>query len=330
MSRDKIILILFVSLCAPRAALSADKKDKVKPQDLLARARSEEILRTKGTPPFVMRAELQAANGKGGWVNGEYDLFWASPSQWREEVKLGSYYRTRVGTEQGYWQVSNLEYQPEAAFELDGLLNLNGTLRNGNNERLSKVHVRRTGALSEYCVGLSGKFGRSSTLCFDGSTDDLLSVEYPAHPEVSRIEYSSFKTVYGKSVPFEIQGFHGRNPSLVMTITKIENMPEHDAGLFEQPAASEFWATCDEVTVADLKHMVFPDSPRPVEFTKSVTLYLVVEPNGLPSHITVIQGSDSGLERAAIAAARQWRYKPAMCGDTPVRAEIETTLTVGP
>lgn len=326
--------MLLVAVLVPRTAQCRREGDKASPEALLARARSEEILWTEGTPPTVMRAVIQVASGKSGWVDGSYGFYWTSPSQWREEIKLGTYYRTRVGGEKGYWQASNRQYQPEVEFELDRLLSVEKALRIVQHGSLSKVRVRRRGAVSQDCSEVKGKFGRVSTLCFDGSTGELLSLDYPEEPgnpyEISRIEYSSFKKIEGKSIPFQIQAYHGRNPAFVVTITRVEAMPEHDAGLFQPPAQSEFWASCDDVTDPELTHMVFPDAPRPVEFRKSITLYLVVETDGSPSHIAVIQGQDPGLEAAALAAARQWRYKPAMCGQTPVRQEVSTTLTVGP
>ncbi|MGH9736674.1 MAG: energy transducer TonB [Candidatus Acidiferrales bacterium] len=337
MSYRKIVLAFFACFVFSLAfaRLCAAKDNKIDPAALITRALSREILWQKGFPPTLMRADLRMARGTGGKVLGEYGFYWAFPSQWREEVKLGTYYRIRVGSEKGYWQVSNLQYQPEVVFELDGLLSLKKLLKIAGSEPLSKVHVRKRDGISEYCAEVKGKRLRNSTLCFDESTGELLSVDYPmteiANPsEISRLEYSGFKAIEGKSIAFEIHGFHGREPVLGITITKIAAMPEHDAGLFERPAQSQFWATCDELTDAALTHMVFPDPPRPVEFTKSVTLYLVVEADGTPSHITVIQGQDPGVEAAAIVASRQWRYKPAMCGKTPVRQEIETALTVGP
>lgn len=333
MSYRKTVLAFFVCFVfSASATLCATKDNRIDPAVLIARARSQEIFWQKGSQPIAMRADLRMPGGK---VLGEYGFYWASPSQWREEVKLGTYYRIRIGSEKGYWQASDLQYQPEVVFELDGLLSLKRLLKVAGNEPLSKIHVRRRSGMSEYCTEVKGKRLSNSTLCFDESTGGLLSVDYPmaepANPSaISRLEYSAFKTIEGKSIPFEIQGFHGGEPVLGLTITRIGAMPEHDAGLFEHPTQSQFWASCDDLVDAALVHMVFPDPPRPVEFTKSVTLYLVVETDGSPSHITVIQGRDPGVEAAAIVAARQWRYKPATCGETPVRQEIEVALTVGP
>ncbi|HTU33461.1 MAG TPA: energy transducer TonB [Candidatus Acidoferrum sp.] len=333
--KSRSFLFFFAWWLLPLIALGGAKKPEISPEALIGRARSQEILWQKGTPPTVMRADLQLSDGKGGWVRGEYRFYWMSLSQWREEIRFGDYYRVRTGGEKGYWQTSNLEYQPEVIFDVDKLVSLKKALRIGGQETLSKVQTRRMGGASEHCAEVRGRSRRDSTLCFDGSGGELLTIDYPVtepgNPsEISRVEYSSFKPVETRSIPFEIQGFHGRRPALVITITKIEAMPEHDLGLFQPPPKSEFWASCDEVTDPDLTHVVFPDAPRPVEFAKSVTLYLVVEADGSPSHITVIEGQDPGVEAAAVAAARQWRYKPATCGNSPVRKEVETTLTVRP
>lgn len=332
---EKAAVLFLAWFLIPSIGQCRGGKQSVDPKALLAKVFSQEILWQTGMPPGVAHADLQLVDGKGGWVRGEYDFYWASPSQWREELKLGNYYRIRVGGERGYWQTSNLQYEPDVVFALDELLNVKTALKIAEHDSLTKVHVRRKGGVSEYCSEAKGKFRTDSTICFDDPGGELLSVDYPApevgnRSEISHIEYSSFKTVNGKTIPFEVQGFHGRKPTLDVRITKIEAMPEHDPGLFEQPPNSEFWASCDDMTEAKLIHMVFPDSPRPVEFTKSITLYLVVETDGSPSHIAVTDGQDPGLEAAAIRAARQWRYKPSMCGNTPVRAELSTTLTVGP
>lgn len=333
MSHRNVVVILFVCLLAVPAALSGDKKDKVKPEDLLARARSEEILRTKGTPSFVMRVQLQVANGKGGSVNGEYDLFWATPSQWREEVKFANYYRLRIGTAGGYWQASSLDYQPEVVFELDNLLDMRHVLSTWPNENLGKLRNRKRDGESTDCVEVRSKFGRVRTLCFDPSNDVLLNVEYPKMVPgdtggISEIQYSSFKAVEGKEAPFDIRGLRGHKPELSVIVTKLEPMPEHDSGLFEPSANSKFWPTCDDVTAVQVIRNPGPRFDR-MGSTETVLLYLVVEKDGSTSHIAVIRGDDRELDRAAIEAVRRWRFKPAMCGNTPVRVESELAFSVG-
>jgi outer membrane biosynthesis protein TonB len=54
--------------------------------------------------------------------------------------------------------------------------------------------------------------------------------------------------------------------------------------------------------------------------------YAVIETDGTLSHLTLIQQVTPALEAAVADAVRQWRYKPAACGSTPVR--VETAIAV--
>jgi TonB family protein len=52
----------------------------------------------------------------------------------------------------------------------------------------------------------------------------------------------------------------------------------------------------------------------------------VVEADGSLSHTKIIQRATPGLEEAAIEALRQWRYKPAACGQKPLRTETSIPI----
>ena len=47
----------------------------------------------------------------------------------------------------------------------------------------------------------------------------------------------------------------------------------------------------------------------------------VIEADGVPSHLTIIQHVSPQLDNAVMYAVRQWRYKPQTCGGKPVRVQ---------
>ena len=57
-----------------------------------------------------------------------------------------------------------------------------------------------------------------------------------------------------------------------------------------------------------------------------LVFYAVIEADGTLSHLTLIQRATPSLESAAADAIRQWHYKPATCGSTPIR--VETSIPV--
>ena len=47
-------------------------------------------------------------------------------------------------------------------------------------------------------------------------------------------------------------------------------------------------------------------------------MYMVIEADGVPSHLTIIQQASPQLDNAVMNAVRQWRYKPQTCEGKPV------------
>ena len=65
----------------------------------------------------------------------------------------------------------------------------------------------------------------------------------------------------------------------------------------------------------------YPTSARANQEQGRVILYAVIEADGSLSHMTIIHRSTPDLEAAAVEAIRHWHYKPAACGQTPIRVE---------
>ena len=173
--------------------------------------------------------------------------------------------------------------------------------------------------------------GTQKILCFDEARGNLLSVEYSKHddeypPDISRVEYSAFHDVGEKRIPFEVRAFSDK--LVVATVRVVDMIPvaEENPSLFVVPANSEFWAQCDDMQEAELVKRVQPQYPLVARTNREegmVMFYAVIEADGTISHLTVIQRLTPTLDLVATDAIRQWRYKPATCGSTPIRIEAE-------
>lgn len=283
---------------------------------------------------MLMRAELQVPDVKGVLVRGDYTLDWVSPSQWREVIRFGNYERLRVRDTRGYWQKEGLGYQPEFSFQLDTMLHLKDALRVGSKQTLGKVRNREKDGVRQKCTEVKSASGTDRTMCFDEVKGALVSIEYPRGenqnpPEVSRIEYGSFNTVGGKLVPYEIRAMKDRKVVAGVKVLEIAKITETNPALFDVPVNSEFWAQCDDLQDAELVDRVRPEYPAGARTNREggrVIFYAVVEADGSLSHIAIIQHATPNLEAAAVEAVRLWRYKPAACGHTPIRAETSIAI----
>jgi TonB family protein len=325
----KRVLLIFTFFFLASVSGCASEGATLSPEELISRARLQEELWAEGTPPMFLRAELQVSDGKGHLVKGDYTFDWASPSKWREEIRFENYVRLRVGDAKGYWQRSGPSYQPEAIFELDKLLEFKDAIKVEANQTLGKVINRKNAGVSQPCTDVKWPSGTERRLCFDHASGSLVSIEYPTlkHQtpfEISRIEYSAFNAVAGKLVPYEIRALKGRKVVAEVRVVEIAKLNPKSPGLFKVPANAEFWAQCNDMKKQELENRVvprYPASARANHEQGRVIVYAVVEPDGSLSHLTIIQAVAPDLDAAAVEAIRQWHFKPAACGQTPIRVE---------
>jgi TonB family protein len=234
----------------------------------------------------------------------------------------------------GYWQKSGLSFQPEIIFQLDALLHLKNVLKVGSKQNLGKIKNREKAGIRQKCTEVKWTKDVDRIMCFDETTGALLSIEYPRGgrqnaPEMSRVEYGAFKAVTGKLVPYEIRALKGGKVFAAVKVLEIAKVTEENPELFSAPLNGEFWAQCDDMQEAELVDKVQPRYPTSARVNREqgrVILYAVIEADGSLSHMAIIQRATPVLEAATIEAIRQWHYKPAACGQTPIR--VETSISV--
>src|SRR5277367_5664790 len=96
---------------------------------LLQKAADSEDLRSPGSPPFQLNANLLFTDPYGKKVPGTYVLLWMSPDQWREEIRIDSYTRIRFGGPGKYWQQRSIDFELPHVFELTRMLDTASILR---------------------------------------------------------------------------------------------------------------------------------------------------------------------------------------------------------
>ena len=312
------IFLIFGCLLLTVGAWCADKDDATTPEALISRARLQGEIWIDGTPPMLMRAEMQVLSAKGEMVHGDYTLNWISPSRWREEIRFGNYERLRVGDGKGYWQKSALDFQPEIIFQLDMLLHVKDVLKVGSKQTLGKVKAREKNGVRQKCTEVKWTKATDRIICFDEASGSLINAEYPTRengnpPEISRIEYDAFSVIGGKLVPYEIRALKDRKVIAAIKALEIAKITEENPALFDVPPKAEFWAHCDDVLEAQQVERVqpiYPESARANHEQGRVVLYAVVEGDGTLSHIAIIGRVTPDLEAREVRSGRRQALPP--------------------
>lgn len=301
---------------------------------LVAQARKLQDVWSEGTPAVKVRTEIEILDAKGKISTGQYLVTWISPSRWREELEIANYKRLRVRDSKGYWQQSTLSFQPQIIFQLDSILDFKIVLKIGAQQVLGKVKTHDKDGVRQKCTDVKWATGTERILCFDEANGNLLSVEYPRlgnqnPPDISRVEYSAFNKLGDKRIPYEAHAFHDRKVVVTTKVTEVTPITDGAPEIFIPPTNSEFWPQCGDMQNPELVNRVqprYPTNARTNGEQGRVVFYAVIEPDGTLSHLTLIQRATPALESAAADAIRQWHYKPAACGSTPIR--METSIPV--
>jgi protein TonB len=70
----------------------------------------------------------------------------------------------------------------------------------------------------------------------------------------------------------------------------------------------------------------FSEEARKAKVAGNVVVDLIVDEQGRPTHIRVLQGIGMGLDEKALEAVRQYRFKPATEDGKPVRVELQVDV----
>lgn len=324
------VLLPFVLLAGANWGFCSDKDKATSAEELVSRARALEVW-SEGSHGTSIKGELEVADSKNGIVRGDYGLIWESPRHWAETIHFSNYDRERVRDGDTIWIKSSVDFQPVFVFQLDILLDSRRALTLAPTEKAKRVWKRKDGGIEEQCTEVYGPGSTERNLCFDARSGTLVRIEYPKEGsvfEISRIEQADFRELGGKLIPTESHAFRGKQAILGVKIISTEEIGGNPPSLKPAPGARP-WPTCENVTPGELKERTVPEYSRMARDRREqgkVTLYAVIDTDGSLRNLHVIETAGADLDASAIEAVRHWRYRPAMCGDTPIPAETAISV----
>jgi TonB family protein len=301
---------------------------------LMERALQRQDVRAAGGPAFEMQASVNIKERRGTYP-GRYQLIWESEHRWREELVLQGFERLRIGTEEGYQQVRNLDYQLRPVFDLDQGMQIAKLLHTEDRERLGKIRERKINGSKLSCVEVKNEKGNfARELCFEGATGNLVHAELPGNSspsstERTSIDYRGFQESAEKHFPMEIRVQKGSEYTVSVTVSGFSALHGLDEAMLVPSGHGDSWGDCAGLRSLELENRVqpqYPSSARRAYKQGVVTIYAAVEADGALSYAKVIESAGSELDEAALSAVKQWRYHAPTCNGKRVRTEIPVTV----
>ncbi len=284
-------------------------------------------------PSFRMKASLQIEM-QDKLLDGNYQLLWNGPDQWREEITFPGYTEVQVGGKGNVWIQRSTDFIPLRIYQLHAALGFGSGVA-GPNPAFSFVRlgltpkdtIKKTSSRTEHgekltCVEIEHETKSSSTVCVNDSTGALVR-------DSSSYSDSDFQPVVGKTFPRSLSFIEEGKRVAKVSISELVSPAEFAPNSFAPPIGIVQQAGCMNPIVPRIVNKlapVYPTSARQQHIQGTVAVDAEIGLDGVPRIKKVVANPDPSLVRSAVDAISGWRYEPATCDGKPV--SIETVLRV--
>jgi len=324
----RVIVLLVVVLGLSALGLADDSEKIVK------RAVERSTLNQAGTKPFHLKAVLAPSldRDRGSNRTGEVEIWWASPTQWKREVRSPEFHQIAILNGGREWQKNEGDYFPEWLRETSVALIEPVPFLDRVLEQVKGAEVRR----------MAGSTYFSWTMM---STDGMVQKGMGAGLAITE---STGLLFYGGGLGWggsykDYKSFHGRmvaqtvkvgSPEVTANVTTLEDLRETSPGFFDPEATGGDAALLRTVAVEEtlLRKNLLPEEPLAWPALKdgplegAITTKIVVDRTGKVRELGSILSDNPGLSEAAGKMIGSMKFSPYLQDGVTVQVVSRITM----
>ncbi|HUN83802.1 MAG TPA: energy transducer TonB [Terracidiphilus sp.] len=285
-------------------------------QQLLDSAHSPANLLQGTSSPFDLEVDF-TAQFKAPTV-GHLTLKWQSKDHWWSKVEISGFEQTTVRDGEEQYILRNIPYTPVPISDLFNLLGLAG---DPTSFTATKQKVRSRNGVAMACIQASEKryLGTESReFCLDAHSRDMLSdssEDFLRHKRIER--YSDYFDFAGKRYPRRLDLLDNGKTSVAANVIQLQTAA-FDSALLVAPEGSIRRKKCANMTPpVSIRRVDLPPSSLR-RLPGNVLVSLTILTDGSVSNVQVIGNSAPQIDAEMVKALKQWKFRPAMCGQEPV------------
>lgn len=291
-------------------------------------------LNQAGTKPFHLKAVLAPSldRDRGSNRTGEVEIWWASPTQWRREVRSPEYHQIAIMNGAREWQRNEGDYFPEWLREtsvalIEPVPSLDQIL-----QQVKEAEVRRLMGTTHFSWTM---------MSTDGNVEKGMGAGLSLTDNTGLLQYGSS---LGWSGSFkDYQSFHGRmvartvsvgSPEVTAKVTTLEDLREVPRGFFDADASGGDTLLLQTIVVEErsLRMNLLPAEPvvwpplkdGPLE--GAVTTEIVVDRTGKVRELGSILSDNPGLSEVAGKTIGSMHFNPYLQDGVAVQTVSRITM----
>lgn len=335
---SSFIFFLAATLALFSSTTFASNKE-MEAASLIEHAKQVSDIRADGAPAFRLTVDFKAIQKDGFVLKGTYTEVWGSKTQWRKETVAGDFRRTEVAAGQKRFLLEPVKALPEHIRDLPALSEIDRFQPEAwrpekiENRKLNGAGVRCIETLPVVRAGfrlLTGSqlAGRAETpsLCFDRSSGVLAAEIEPETISSQDVAcfFSDYQTFGDRLFARVFKCMEGGLPRLEARVLELVALPVVDPEMFAPSNGAKELANCPDPVMAP--RIVYAPEPTGAPSSGVVVISIIVSFSGTPRNLSIVSSPNPKLEKAALEAVRQWRFRPATCDKEPVETKIAVEI----
>jgi hypothetical protein len=318
-----ILVVNVVLAAATHASRTSISKEEAKA--LIDKALQMTEIRTSGSPPFRLRAQLHLSALMGPDLWGTYLLEWAAPDRFYERISFASFEESQIALGDRLWRQRSLPYIPYSVWQMESLIRPDPELQVGDKNKVHKIREVKKDGIHLLCIETSYK-GTPKEVCLDPTSGAPLRI---AIPDLSlTYEFSDYASIGARVFARQRRLFVGRKLVLEVRVDVIETVPSFPPERFTPPPAdaqTEAW--CPDPKPAELLKGAdwppFYGAPgRALARPRGLLAVSgVIRRDGRLHNLTVVAPLDKTYDEYVLKNLEHFRYRPASCGAVPIETD---------
>jgi hypothetical protein len=323
------VTIMLVGVLGLTASCRADDSEK-----LVKKAAERSTLNQAGTKPFHLKAVLAPSfeRDRGSNRTGEVEIWWASPTQWRREVRSPEFHQIAIVNGGREWQKNEGEYFPEWLREtsvalIEPVPSLDQVLQQVKDAE--KKRMAGSTYFSWAMMSTDGKVekGMGAGLAVTESTGLLF---YGGGLGWGG-SYKDYKNFHGRMVA---QTVSVGSPEVTAKVTTLEDLRDIPPGFFDAEATGRDVSLLRTAEVEEtlLRKNLLPMEPVEWPALKdgplegAITTKIVVDRTGKVRELGSILSDNPGLSEAAGKTIGSMQFKPYLQDGMAVQVVSRITM----
>jgi hypothetical protein len=323
------VMVVLAGVLGLSALVRADDSERV-----VKKAVERSTLNQAGTKPFHLKAVLAPSfeRDRGSNRTGEVEIWWASPTQWKREVRSPEFHQIAILNGGREWQKNEGNYFPEWLRETSVALIEPVPFLHQVLEQVKEADVK----------GLMGTTHFSwAEVSTDGNVKKGMGAGISVATSTGLLEggsglgwsayYKDYKSFHGRMVARTVSV---GSPEVTAKVTTLEDLRDIPPGLFDPESTGDDAALLRTVVVEEtlLRKNLLPSEPVEWPALKDgpleggITTEVVIDRNGKVRELGSILSDNPGLSETAGRAIGSMQFSPYLQNGVAVQVVSRITM----